>query len=156
MRQAAEILDRIDMQLSEIYAKKTGRSTAEILELMDKESWFFGNEIADLGLADYIEEDEQEELEREEAVAVAQRKFNAVYAPPTPERIAAYTESITQGLTAEDLQAARMAQMSPEEYKLYMPVEKELTEAEIEAKAAKVAGMSMEDFRKYSAMVVDK
>lgn len=57
MRETADILDKIDSQLADIYAKKTGKSPAECLAMMEGEgkkdgTWLTAQESKDYGLVD--------------------------------------------------------------------------------------------------------
>lgn len=54
-KEAAE-LEKINLHIARIYARKTGKTEKEILKLMKKETWFYGKEIMENGFADeYIE-----------------------------------------------------------------------------------------------------
>jgi ATP-dependent protease ClpP protease subunit len=54
LRQAADILDKIQSQIVEIYAGATGKSEAEIIALMDAETWLNPTEALDMGFAQEI------------------------------------------------------------------------------------------------------
>jgi ATP-dependent protease ClpP protease subunit len=67
MLETATILEKIDAQLADIYAKKTGKPVAEIAAMMDGEgkadgTWFTAQEALDYGLVDSLmtpDEDKQ-------------------------------------------------------------------------------------------------
>lgn len=72
MRETADILDKIDSQLADIYAKKTGKEPAECLAMMAGEgkndgTWLTAQEAKDYGLVDEMrppdEEDDDHEME---------------------------------------------------------------------------------------------
>lgn len=54
LREMADQLDRNTENIASIYAARTGRSREHWLALMDKESWFTGQEAVDAGLADSV------------------------------------------------------------------------------------------------------
>jgi len=53
-RKAADVLDKMDNNLAEIYARKTGKDIKEIHELMDAETWMTAEEAVDMGFADEV------------------------------------------------------------------------------------------------------
>lgn len=57
MEKNAEILKNINSALAQSYVKKTGRPEAEILEMMDKETWLTANQALELGFVDEILEE---------------------------------------------------------------------------------------------------
>jgi ATP-dependent Clp endopeptidase proteolytic subunit ClpP len=79
MRDLANTLDKIDGQLASIYAKKTGKSAAEMLALMAGESdgtWFTAAEAKAIGLADAVDaESAAEDANEKEAQAGALRRI---------------------------------------------------------------------------------
>ena len=52
MRQTADMLDAHDQTLADIYASETGKTKAEILDAMEKETWIKGADAVAFGLAD--------------------------------------------------------------------------------------------------------
>lgn len=56
MRDAADFAERVDGVMQKMLARKSGKSEAEIGELMDNETWYFGQEIIDAGFADEMAE----------------------------------------------------------------------------------------------------
>ncbi|WP_406033292.1 head maturation protease, ClpP-related [Treponema saccharophilum] len=54
MEKEAGMLKRIDSLLVSAYARKTAKSEREILSMMRKETWLFGQEIAAAGFADEV------------------------------------------------------------------------------------------------------
>lgn len=69
MRRTAELLDSISGDLAEIYARRSGRPSAEIRDLMRAESWFGAAEAVEAKLADRVVAGEKVEahLEPEQA-----------------------------------------------------------------------------------------
>lgn len=51
MRNTADVLDKIGMSLASTYAKRTGKSDAEITALLDAETWMTAQEAVDAGFA---------------------------------------------------------------------------------------------------------
>lgn len=54
LRQAADILDKIQSQIVDIYAGATGKDAAEIIALMDAETWLNPDEALEMGFAQEI------------------------------------------------------------------------------------------------------
>lgn len=54
LREAADFLEQIDRVLASTYIAKTGKSAEEVREMMDAETWLWGQEIFDAGFADRI------------------------------------------------------------------------------------------------------
>jgi ATP-dependent protease ClpP protease subunit len=74
MQKSMSTLEGITKLLASSYAVKSQKNNSEIRQLMDDESWFFGNEIKDSGFADEMIQS-GDTLEREAACAKAQLKF---------------------------------------------------------------------------------
>lgn len=55
MRQFADLLDSIDSSVASLYASRTGKPDAEVLDMMKKETWFSGEEAVASGFADSYE-----------------------------------------------------------------------------------------------------
>ena len=72
---AAKILGGFANMLSDIYAKKTGKSLEEIRAIMDEESFFFGSEMLDAGLVDEIDDIEINTKGKDDTVLDAMLKF---------------------------------------------------------------------------------
>ncbi len=77
MSKMAEILDGVSSILGQAYSAKTGKSSTQIRELMDAESWFFGAEIKDAGFIDEIIPTEEPQ-DKASALAGAKVKFSAL------------------------------------------------------------------------------
>jgi len=56
-RALADVLDKVNQTIVEVYIEKTGLSEDKIKELMDKETWLTGKEAVDLGFADELIEE---------------------------------------------------------------------------------------------------
>jgi ATP-dependent Clp protease protease subunit len=56
MRKYADLLETISLQMRDIYAKRTGRDSKKIWELMQAETWMTAAEAVNLGFADVITE----------------------------------------------------------------------------------------------------
>lgn len=54
LREMADQLDRNTANIASIYAARTGQTTDHWIQMMDKESWFTGQEAVDAGLADQV------------------------------------------------------------------------------------------------------
>lgn len=70
LRRTADLLDSISGDIAEIYARRSGRTSAEIRDLMTAETWFKAQEAVDAKLADQTvvgDPSVQAHLEPEEA-----------------------------------------------------------------------------------------
>jgi ATP-dependent Clp protease protease subunit len=54
-RKIADEMEKIDGSIAGAYAARTGKAEADIVALMDAETWFTAQEAADAGLADEVE-----------------------------------------------------------------------------------------------------
>lgn len=57
MRSTSDLLDKIDGQIAQGYADKSGKDVAEFIEAMSAETWFTEQAAVDAGLADRVAED---------------------------------------------------------------------------------------------------
>ncbi len=80
MRDSADWFSRVDSILRAVYVKKTGKSEKEMKKLMDAESWFFGEEILEMGFCDGIIESDTEknDMKGEEAISYAKLNVGGV------------------------------------------------------------------------------
>ena len=62
MEHAAEMLRTADRALSTAYIAKTGMSEAEVLEMMEHETWLTAEQAKERGLVDAVMFEEQEEI----------------------------------------------------------------------------------------------
>ena len=58
MRKTANMLDKVTDSLIKTYTDKTGKTSAEIKQLMDDETWFNAEEAKEIGFADSITDEE--------------------------------------------------------------------------------------------------
>ncbi len=58
--QTADVLEKMDGELAAIYAKRSGKDRAAIIEMMNAETWFTAEEAVDEGFADYADNTETE------------------------------------------------------------------------------------------------
>lgn len=56
MRKTGDLLDKIDVGLTNDYARRTGKSTDEVAAWMDAETWFTADEAKEHGFADTVVE----------------------------------------------------------------------------------------------------
>ncbi len=102
MKKTAALLERLSGLLSKAYVNKTGKSSKEIEEMMDEETFLFGSEIVDAGFGDELIEAEKKE-DREDAVLSAMIKLDEAKA------------QVKDKERQEDLQKAA-ALLSPKEF----------------------------------------
>lgn len=74
LRDAADQLETFDDALAAVYAARTGKEKKEIAKLMDKETWFSGDQAIEGGFADaLLPADEVEEKDGEQAAMAGVR-----------------------------------------------------------------------------------
>jgi len=56
MKATTDLLAKVDGQIADIYAAKSGKPAADMLALMDNETWLTAQEAADLGFVDEIDD----------------------------------------------------------------------------------------------------
>jgi ATP-dependent protease ClpP protease subunit len=103
LRKAANVVESLTGLISKAYEKQTGQSNTEIRELMNNETWLFGDEILNAGFVDEIIEAEKPET-KEEAVAFQKlvfqdciKKMNDEEKTKTDlDKVAAYFENQTK------------------------------------------------------------
>ena len=76
LRKKADILEGLSGITAKRYTSKTGKSEKEIKQLMDNETFFYGEEMKEAGFIDVIIEAE-EEGDKTQAVALASETFTA-------------------------------------------------------------------------------
>ncbi len=72
-RKEADILERMASMLAQEYAKKSGKSLDEIINLMNEETYLFGNEIKEAGFVDEIIETDKKD-DKQAALVTAKAK----------------------------------------------------------------------------------
>ena len=60
MNAVAARLSKVDGQIADLYAAKTGKPAADMLALMDAETWMTAKEAAELGFVDEIDDPEED------------------------------------------------------------------------------------------------
>lgn len=82
LRETADIMEQVDGSLADVYAARTGLARAAVAKLMDKESWFSGEDAIAQGLADeYLPADQVEQKDKDTATAAAaMRRVDAIMA----------------------------------------------------------------------------
>lgn len=116
MAKEAEELKKIDKHIANIYAKKTGKTEKEILNMMKNETWLYGQEIVDSGFAEEYTEtgDEPQNKLEIQRTAQTEREFlqRVAYAKFKPENnagngveIITSEEKLMDKITKEELLA---------------------------------------------------
>ena len=75
MRDTAEVLEGLTSLIARKYQERTGMSDAEVRALMDKETFFFGDEIAQAGFADEVIATGKED--KQAALALVKERYKA-------------------------------------------------------------------------------
>lgn len=76
LRESADNLEALTMMLAKKYVEKTGKSLDEIKEMLDKETYLFGDEILAHGFVDRIISTEKDK-DRASAIALSSEQFKA-------------------------------------------------------------------------------
>lgn len=76
LRKVADVLAGLSSLIAKKYISKTGKSKEIIKQAMDKESYYFGNEILDFGFCDEIISTENQNA-KDESLALARESFKA-------------------------------------------------------------------------------
>ena len=84
MRQMADFLDKSSDNIAGIYAEKAGGTVEEWRDRMRDETWFSDQEAVDLGLADGIEGEDEEEAEARTAPRIGAAIDALARVPPVP------------------------------------------------------------------------
>lgn len=114
MLDMAAVLEKVDGTIAAAYAAKTGKKAEEFGPMMDKTTWFTGQEAVDIGLADRVAESVKAESKwnlSAYANAPADRKQPAKPAPKgdTPQNNAPQPEYASQERRDRLQQRARIA-----------------------------------------------
>lgn len=77
MREAADVLDKFEDSLLDIYVKRSGRDRAELKDMLRAETWLHPAEAVEAGLADVA--DDTEEPEQKDAAAALLKQQRAEF-----------------------------------------------------------------------------
>jgi ATP-dependent protease ClpP protease subunit len=75
MKTFADVLEGLTNIIGKAYTKKTKKKIKEIREMMDNESWFFGDEIVEAGFVDEMVPTKDSKKNKSDAVALAKTTF---------------------------------------------------------------------------------
>jgi hypothetical protein len=101
MARNSEFLKGLADLLAQAYIRRTGKSEREIREMMDKETWLFGEELKTAGFVDeIIESKEEEKKNKAQAISTARLAFGrlreeAKKRPTDMKKAAALVASLT-------------------------------------------------------------
>lgn len=93
MKRMAEMLDGVTDLLAAAYMARTGKSREEVRSMMDAETWLFGAEIVDAGLADEIIRTGTAPVDKAAAITRARAQFAAL-SPRVKQDLAAHAERL--------------------------------------------------------------
>ncbi|MCK5602837.1 Clp protease ClpP, partial [Candidatus Pacearchaeota archaeon] len=79
LRKEADDIESISNILAEEYARKTGKSLSEIHELMDNETFFYGDEIKEAGFIDEIIPSEKVKSSKKQALIETKASIKNLY-----------------------------------------------------------------------------
>jgi ATP-dependent protease ClpP protease subunit len=105
MRSTADLLDKIDQQIAQGYAEKSGKDAAGFIEAMAAETWFTDTEAVDAGLADRVAEPEKKAQNKTawdfSAYARGPQNADPVTTVTTTKSVKTITEEETETETVE-------------------------------------------------------
>ena len=93
-------LDKMDSTVATMYADRTGKSYAEILELMKQGSWLTSKEAKEIGFVDSITEDEDDEPTEITASLAAKMVAHGIPVPGNMKNAEQQTQSLFGKLIA--------------------------------------------------------
>jgi ATP-dependent protease ClpP protease subunit len=107
MRQMADILDKSSDNIAAIYAERTGMTVEEWREKMRGETWFSDHEAVQIGLANWVDGQEEEAAMKAAALMVGEVAASAAEAPkPEPEPVPVDFGKVFDGIVEESEEAA--------------------------------------------------
>lgn len=115
MQKNMEFLKGLAGLLGTAYARRSGKSAADITSMMDAETWLFGEELKTAGFVDeIIESEEAEETDKAAAIAAAKLRFGEMLTRAKthredPDRVAAMMRTVL----AETSSAAKNPSTAP-------------------------------------------
>jgi ATP-dependent protease ClpP protease subunit len=112
--ETADLLDKIDGQLAETYAAKSGKPAAEFTAMMAKDTWFTPQEAIDAGLADELAGDDDEKSKKS-AQARALWDMSAFENAPKPPGAPSPSESEKAAALAAAAQVTAAAEAAAAE-----------------------------------------
>lgn len=118
MTKNADFLRGLSSLMVDAYVRRSGKSRDEITEMMDEETWLYGDQLKAEGFADEIipagdgQDDTAEGAVARARLAFTEAQSKLKTAPePAPERVAACLRTITENTTGGS------GQMSPTEHR---------------------------------------
>jgi len=91
MQDKADFLGSLNSMLSKAYSDKTGNTKEEILKLMGEETWYFGDEIKEMGFADEVivhsKSNDDDEETKEDKMTKAKLAVEAVFSKLEKEKL---------------------------------------------------------------------
>ncbi|MFA7567643.1 MAG: head maturation protease, ClpP-related [Alkalispirochaeta sp.] len=158
-QKSVTVLEGLASQLAQAYAGRMGIDAAEARDLMRAETWYFGQQIVDAGLADSMEESPVNAYtDRLQLVAMARSSFSATPDASYEQAAAEILDITASRLSPEDRQAALFAGMTASEYRRYTggdpsgPLPAGMSEED--AAAARMMRMDYSEYQKYSKEAV--
>ncbi len=169
LRKEAEKMDEYDKAIASCYKRKTGKSEAELLRMMSRETYMTGAEAKDAGFVDELTSSEKAiaiaACADKRSLIVGGRTFDLMGAPlplnlpsvtqPEPQGGADVTD-ISQTEGGNGIMASNFDELLKENPTLAAAIEKELkakAEADVSAKANETAAKAVEAERKRIAEI---
>lgn len=76
IRNAADGLEKLNAHIADRLSRSSGKPVADILELMDAESWYYGQEIVDSGFANELKETGKREEAATNVLEIARHTYH--------------------------------------------------------------------------------
>lgn len=91
MKSQAEILESINKMIAQEYVNKTGKSEKEVLDLMDNETWLFGDEMKKEGFVDAMmtheDDSKSNKKDKNNSITEAKDKFKSILSKINKEKM---------------------------------------------------------------------
>lgn len=135
LRDAADLLGKIDDRMIAIYSERTGKSRAEITAAIEKDNYMSAAAALAGGWVDSIAEEESDAVALEEKISAVRAKLEA--APESGISLSELVARVADLFRSEEAKAERKASVKLEELKAeHEKLTAELAAAKAEAQAA--------------------
>lgn len=135
LRDAADLLGKIDDRMIAIYSERTGKSREEIIVAIEKDNYMSAAAALAGGWVDAIAEEETDAVALEEKISAVRAKLEA--APESGISLSELVARVTDLFRSEEAKAERKASVKLEELKAeHEKLTAELAAAKAEAQAA--------------------
>ena len=114
MLKEAEELKKLDSHIAKLLAKRSGKTEEEVLDLMIKESWYYGEEIVKNGFADELIETGKQPESKENilnGIKSAKNKYLKRVASLTKQEVTDNVDDSIKKITKEEIRSMDKAEL---------------------------------------------